>query len=164
MRFFIASLLLAATSSLVAAQNLPSCALTCFTNGAAATPCGGITNITCLCNDAAFETALGGCLQSSCDAADASAGVAFGVASCEAVGITITTTALGSATGTTTAAAKRRELGRIVGLEQINRIASATGTAPAAASSSKPAGAGSLQVQGGLAAGAILAGLAALVL
>ncbi|KAL5497784.1 hypothetical protein ACEPAH_2715 [Sanghuangporus vaninii] len=101
MRFAVALLFAGfASATLYQRQTVPQCALTCIANA----DLGGCsaTDNNCLCNNQQFVSSTASCIQSSCSGDDLQNAIAFAQQTCETVGVTLTETSAGSATGSAT--------------------------------------------------------------
>ncbi|KAG0148837.1 hypothetical protein CROQUDRAFT_60161 [Cronartium quercuum f. sp. fusiforme G11] len=79
------------------ASNIPSCAMSCLSDGAAQSTCGGMSHVSCLCTNSDFQSFLSACLQKSCDASTTSAASTYTRSLCASVGIQMAGTAGSSA-------------------------------------------------------------------
>ncbi|ORY30345.1 hypothetical protein BCR39DRAFT_529287 [Naematelia encephala] len=83
------------------ASQVPTCVTTCMANGDT-TGCTGVTDYACLCTSTTYETSVGTCWESSCNATEIAEGQAYSAAGCEAFGVTVLPSA---ATASVTASA-----------------------------------------------------------
>nr|ABB96268.1 hesp-178 [Melampsora lini] len=69
------------------AGNIPPCAVTCITEQANNSPCGGISHLSCLCNDGNYQSAISSCMQKTCDSTAASSAMTYATSLCASIGI-----------------------------------------------------------------------------
>ncbi|KAH9824440.1 secreted protein [Melampsora americana] len=69
------------------AGNIPPCAVTCITEQANNSPCGGMSHVSCLCNDGNYQSAISSCMQKSCDSTAASSAMTYATSLCASIGI-----------------------------------------------------------------------------
>ncbi|KAL7275512.1 hypothetical protein RUND412_001536 [Rhizina undulata] len=89
--FSIAALVAAVAVSAQTLADYPSCALTCLTEGLAASGCS-ITDFACACASTSFVDGSATCIQGACDAADQLTARDVSDALCKSAGVTLATT------------------------------------------------------------------------
>ncbi|WWC58988.1 uncharacterized protein I303_101534 [Kwoniella dejecticola CBS 10117] len=130
-----------ALASLVSAQTIPECVLTCSTQAAAAAGCSSYTDVTCVCTNADFQNAATSCLTANCTTADQTAALSLQSALCAGQSVTggsltASITASGSASIDASAIASLTQSGASGSAAATSLVSSASASASAASAAS----------------------------